>query len=85
MNVFKYTNVKILFGSWLALALLLFLRPSISPDSFLFYVYYGVSAICALLFAWQCMKGFFGMTRDARRGAEIREQQSKAENKENNS
>lgn len=73
MNIFKYVNLPIFLISWVCFGILgIILLPKMEQGSPGFYLCLIATIISFIFFAWQCLKGFFGMTADAKRGAELR-------------
>lgn len=77
-NPFKYVNVPLLIISWAGYGLLGFLvLPRFEPGSTGFVIALVLAAAFFISFAIQCMKGFFGIMRDAQKGAELREKEER--------
>lgn len=79
-NSFDHINKPIIVGSWLGAMISTFvLMPRLETGTPLYYLCWGITAICAVLFGWQCMKGAFGTQSDAKRGAALREREENRE------
>ena len=77
-NPFKYVNIPLFIISWIGYGIVGFLvLPRFEPGSTGFVVGVVLAVVFFISFAIQCMKGFFGIMRDAKKGAELREKEER--------